>query len=241
MRHAFENLILIGRPAAGKSEIIDFLKKVPIEERRNRYHIGEFKELDDFPMLWAWFEQDAILEKILKKPRMMTDKGGYFLHEYQWHLLIERLSLDYSKFLRDYENNPNPPTAIIEFARGSEHGGFQKAFQHLSDAILKSGVILYIHVPWEESLRRNRRRFNPKRPDSILEHGLPDEKLERLYKESDWNEIASKDPNFIDIKGCRVPYAVFENMPEKTDDPAKMGPHLEEITKHLWKLRCEPQ
>ena len=239
MGDTFENIILIGRPAAGKSEIIDFLKKVPVEERQQRFHIGEFKELDDFPMLWQWFEQDAILEKILKKPRMMSDKDGYFLYEYQWHMLIERLSLDYSKFLRDYEKDPNPPTALIEFARGSEHGGFKAAFQHLSDVILKSGVILYIYVTWEESLFRNRRRFNPKRPDSILEHGLPDEKLERLYKESDWNDLSSSDPYFIKIKGYKVPYAVFENIPEKTDDPAKIGPHLEEVTKRLWSLKYE--
>jgi hypothetical protein len=170
---------------------------------------------------------------------MMSDKDGYFLHEYQWHLLIERLSLDYSKFLRDFESVSDRPTALIEFARGSEHGGFKAAFQHLSDAILKSGVILYIYVTWEESLFRNRRRFNPQRPDSILEHGLPDEKLERLYKESDWENISSADPYFIKIKGYKVPYAVFENIPEKTDDPVKIGPHLEELTKRLWTLKYE--
>jgi len=230
----FPTLILIGRPAAGKSEIIDFLKKTPEEERRRRFRISNFKEIDDFPLLWAWFEQDAILEKILKQPRMMTDKDGYFLHEYQWHLLIERISLDYGKFLRDHERDPNPPTAILEFARGSEHGGFRAAFEHLSEPILKSAVILYIWVPYEVSKFRNRRRFNPARPDSILEHGLPDEKLDRLYRESDWEEIAAANPDYITIKGHPVPYAVFVNEPEKTDDPAKIGPHLEEVMKKLW-------
>jgi hypothetical protein len=33
----------------------------------------------------------------------------------------------------------------------------------------------------------------------------------------------------------RVPYAVFENEPEKTLDPAKLGPHLEEVLSRLWK------
>lgn len=237
MRDTFDNIILIGRPAAGKSEIIDFLKKTPDDERKKRFHISKFVELDDFPMLWQWFEQDAILEKILNKPRMQTDKDALFLYEYQWHLLIERLSLDYTKFKRDYKDDPNSPTALIEFARGSEHGGFRTAFQHLSDDILKNGVILYIYVTWEESLYKNRRRFNPDRPDSILEHGLPDWKLEKLYKESDWDDIAAQDPNFITIKGHKIPYAVFMNIPEKTDDPAKIGPHLEEITTKLWELK----
>ena len=46
-------------------------------------------------MLWTWFEEDAILEKIMHEPRVHTDSDGYFLHRYQWDLLIERISLEY--------------------------------------------------------------------------------------------------------------------------------------------------
>ena len=62
MSDRFEIIILLGRPAAGKSEVIDFLKKTPVEERLRRFHIGRFEEIDDFPMLWTWFEEDAFLE-----------------------------------------------------------------------------------------------------------------------------------------------------------------------------------
>jgi len=100
-RDFFKVIILNGRPASGKSEVIDFLKKVPPEERLERFHIAEIDEIDDFPMIWTWFEEDMILEKVLGKPRIHTDKDGYFLHEYQWHLLIERISLEYAKRLKD--------------------------------------------------------------------------------------------------------------------------------------------
>lgn len=232
----FDVIILIGRPAAGKSEIIDYLKNVPTEERVKRFHIGQFEEIDDFPMLWTWFEEDAILEKIMNKPRMHTDKEGYFLFDYQWHLLIERISLEYSKRLRDKDYHEHY-TSIIEFSRGSEHGGYKEAFQHLSDDILKKAGIIFINVSYEESKRKNRRRFNPERPDSILEHGLPDEKLEKLYKEIDWDEVSAGDPEFINIKGHKVPYVVFENEPEKTDKPDVLGAHLEEVCDKLWQLR----
>ena len=96
-KNNFDIIILLGRPASGKSEVIDYLKKTSVEERLRRFHMGKFEEIDDFPMLWTWFEEDAILEKILKKPRINTDKNGYFLYEYQWHLLIERISMDYSR------------------------------------------------------------------------------------------------------------------------------------------------
>jgi hypothetical protein len=237
----FDVIILIGRPASGKSEIIDFLKKLPDEERRERFHINKFEEIDDFPMLWTWFEEDAILEKILKQPRIHTDKEGYFLYEYQWHLLIERISMEYSKKLRD-KGYHDEFTSIIEFSRGTEHGGYKTAFQHLSEEILKKAGIIFINVTYEESLRKNRRRFNPERPDSILEHGLPDEKLEKMYKEVDWQEVSAPDSQFIDIKGIKVPYVVFENMPEKTLDPKLLGTHLEEIAQNLWavyKKDCE--
>ena len=52
-------------------------------------------------------------------------------------------------------------TTLIEFSRGAEHGGYASAFRHLSEEILDRACVLYIDVPYEESLRKNRRRFNP--------------------------------------------------------------------------------
>jgi hypothetical protein len=238
MKDHFEITILIGRPASGKSEVIDYLKKTPIPERLRRFHINRFEEIDDFPMLWTWFEEDAILEKIMCKPRVHSDADGYFLHPYQWDLLIERISLEYQKKLRDPEYADNR-TTLIEFSRGSEHGGYASAFRHLSKEILEKACILYIDVPYEESLRKNRRRFNPSRPDSILEHGLPDAKLERLYKEVDWESFKGTDPKFVHVSGRRIPYAVFDNMPEKTDKPDVLGAHLEDTLNKLWSRRQE--
>jgi hypothetical protein len=233
-KNNFNIIILLGRPASGKSEVIDFLKKIPIAERLYRFHIGKFEEIDDFPMLWTWFEEDAILEKILNKPRIHTDEAGYFLYEYQWHLLIERISLEYSKKLRQHNGYHDEFTTIIEFSRGSEHGGYTAAFLHLSHEILSKAGIAYIDVSYEESKRKNRRRFNPQRPDSILEHGLPDEKLERLYKEEDWKTFVAGNPNFIEVKGQKVPYVIFQNEPEITNQPEKLGEELEKILKELW-------
>jgi len=190
----FDILLLIARPAAGKSEIIDYLKKVPPEERRQRFHVGRFDEIDDFPMIWAWFEEDALLEK-MGRPRLHTDPEGYFLENYLWDLLIERIGLEYQKKVRDLAEDAGASTTIIEFSRGTEHGGYRSAFSHLSRQIIEKAAVLYIDVPWEESLRKNRKRFNPEKPDSILEHSLADAKLERLYKETDWGRSAKPTPN----------------------------------------------
>jgi hypothetical protein len=211
----FDILLLIARPAAGKSEIIAHLKNTPIEKRKHQYHIGEFEELDDFPMLWTWIEEDDILTR-LGHPRIHTGQEGNFLFDYQWDLLIERINLEYEKKIRDEQDYHSRKTLIIEFARGTSHGGFQRAFKHLSKTIADRLTILYLDVSWEESLRKNRARFNPDKPDSILEHGLSDAKMESLYKSSDWDKIIADQPNSIQIQGIPVPYIIFENEDDVT-------------------------
>ncbi len=236
MKDIFQKIILLGRPASGKSEVINYVKNSTDEERLKKFHLGKIREIDDFPMLWTWFEEDAILEKKFGKPRIHTTPDGYFIEEYLWHLLIERISMDYGKLIRDHSDFHNEGTALIEFSRGTEHGGYKEAFKHLSPEVLKNAALVYINVPFEESLRKNRKRFNPNKPDSILEHGLPDEKLEKMYKEVDFEEVSKYSKTHININGVEVPYVIFENMPSKTDDPEILGPALDEVFGRLWKL-----
>jgi len=224
MTDIFPILIINGRPAAGKSEVIHFLQQLPADVRAEQFHIGQLTELDDFPMLWTWFEEDHLLEHTFGRPRLHTNSAGYFIHNDLWHLLTQRLSLDYRKLQRDTPDLHQTHTVLIEFSRGTEHGGYRQAYPHLSDEILTQAAIFYIDVPFEESRRKNRRRFNPDRPDSILEHGLPDEKLERLYKEVDWKEITSANPETITVRDIPVPYAVFPNHDDVT---TTLGPVFE--------------
>jgi hypothetical protein len=235
--NTFEVLILIGRPASGKSEIIDFLQRTPLDRRRSVYHIAKLDVLDDFPMLWAWFEEDHILEQRLGRPRLHTDSEGYFQHPDLWHLLIERLSVEYHKRLRDDPSYHEKTTAVVEFSRGSEHGGYAAALPHLADDLLQRAAILYVKVSFAESLRKNRRRFNPDKPDSILEHSLPDEKLKRLYQEDDWDALCAGHPKFVTVRSIRVPYAVFENEDDVTTDTADLlAARLETTLGRLWEL-----
>ncbi len=241
----FAIIILNGRPAAGKSEIIDFLKGVAVRERARRFHIGELVEIDDFPMLWERFEDDDILET-MGLPRLISEKefefagqrypGTVFKEKWVWNFLIHKINRAYARLLRDNPQLHRERTVLIEFSRGAEHGGFRAAYGQLSDEILQRAATVYIHVDWEESLRKNRRRFNPDKPDSILQHALEDKKLEKLYRDSDWQDFSAADPRFLRVGSWRVPYTMFNNLPEKTDKPELLAAHLEEVCGRLWEI-----
>jgi hypothetical protein len=235
-KNTFDILMLIARPAAGKSEIIDYLKRIATDERQELMHIRDFEEIDDFPMLWIWFEEDDILSE-MGYPKMHTDENENFLGDHLWDLLIRRICLEYKKKIRDNPDYHDTHTTIIEFARGKEHGGFQRAFEHLSQEVLERTAMLYVNVSWEESLRKNRARYNPLRPDSILEHGLSDEKLEYLYRDMDWDELTAGNPEYITIQGFQVPYIVFDNQDDVTTTQGNaLGKRLEESLGRLWAL-----
>jgi hypothetical protein len=236
----FDVLILIARPAAGKSEIIHFLKNTPLDQRLERFHVGTIDEIDDFPMLWAWFEEDDLLTH-MGHPRLHTTSDGSFRWLYLWDVLIRRISLEYHKRLCDHSSSPVPVTCLVEFARGIQHGGFQRAFKHLSPELLSQAAILYINVSFRESLRKNRRRYNPDRPDSILEHGLSDEKMQQLYSEVDWQELTHGIPEgYLTMQGMqvmRVPFVVFENEDDVTTPGGEvLGRRLETALAGLWRL-----
>ena len=230
----FENLIIIGRPAAGKSEVIDYLKKCPDEERASRFHIGPFEEIDDFVFVWECFEIDNIYSKH-GRPRKFTDEKYFFNEHFVWNMFLERINLEYAKKLAYNPNYHDGKTALIEFARGGENG-FREAFGYLSDELLSRARIMYIKVPYEESKRKNQRRARPGQEDSILHHSLPDEKMEFYYKVNDWEAIEAADPQYVQVRDFKIPYVAFENMPEKTHDPVPLGAELERALTKLWNI-----
>lgn len=229
----FPILIITGRPAAGKSEVIDFLKKTDPAERRTRFHIADFEELDDFVYVWETFEIDDILSRH-GKPRIWTDERYWFKDPFIWDLYIERINLEYRKKIARDPGYHAGMTTLIEFARGGENG-IGEALNFLHDDILRRARLLYIKVSYEESVRKNRRRARKGEEHSILYHSLPDEKMDFYYKSNDWETLAARNPDVIEVRGFKIPYAVFENEPEKTHDPALIGRELERVTAKLWK------
>jgi hypothetical protein len=65
---------------------------------------------------------------------------------------------------------------------------------------------------------------------------LSDEKLAKLYRHSDWAELASPDPHYLHIEKVEIPYAVFENEDDVTTRAGEqLAGRLSECLKSLWK------
>ncbi len=149
-------------------------------------------------------------------------------------MLIHRLCLAYDKLAAGDAGQPARTTAIVEFSRGSEHGGYRRALAALSPTVLAKASVLYVRVSFEESLRKNRRRFNPDRPYSILEHALSDEKLERLYGSDDWDDLPRDGAGRLVVGDHHLPAAVFENEDDVTTPRGEaLGRRLEESLESL--------
>jgi hypothetical protein len=231
MTQIFQSIILTARPAAGKSEVIDFLKKMNPEDRWKRFHIGQIAEVDDFPYIWEKFEEDDIFTKYGHE-RLYSDDKYWFKDQWLWDFFLEKMNIAYAKLLRD--SKISDTTILVEFARGGENA-LANAFSILSKEILQQSGILYIDVSYEESVRKNRRRFRPDEADSILYHSLPDDKMEFYYKINDWNKLTSGKQGILKLQGIDVPYAVLPNEPEVTDTPEHLAAPLEDALKRLWK------
>lgn len=231
MAKIFHTIILTARPAAGKSEVIDFLKKLDPEQRKEQYHVGDIVEIDDFPYIWEKFEEDRILEQSGRE-RLWTNQKLYFKEDWAWDFFLLKMNLAFEKHLASGDQNK---TVLFEFARGGKDG-IQHALEVISPMVLQRAGILYIQVSYEESVRKNRARFKPELAHSILYHSLPDDKMEYYYKENDWSRLASKSEGTLTAQGLYIPFAVLDNEPEVTDSTEKLAPALQNALDRMWLL-----
>lgn len=231
----FPYLILLGRPAAGKSELIQFLSLLPAFERAQGYHIGALRIIDDFPFLWEKFREDDLWEALGygRQFSRRVQENYAVASPWLWDFLILRLN---AALLQSPRREGE--TVIVEFSRGGANA-YRRAFSLLSSEVLSQSAILYLHVSFDESLRRNRARYDRDRRDGILTHSVPEEEMIYTYQSDDWSNLASEDAGYLYIQDTRIPYITVYNEPEPksiADFSRRFRPALEELY-YLWKKR----
>ncbi len=220
MSRLFQNILLLGRPASGKSEFIDFMKNIGDADRATRYHVGKFREMDDFPWLWEKFMEDNLWEKA-GYPRLYSfggdnpglKKEGGPLFDF----CMAKFSMEYSRL---YQDNPifyKDGSLFIEFSRGGDNA-YAKALAQLSPEILKRSAILFVLVSYSESCRRNNARYQEKLKHSVLAHKVPDSTMETFYQIHDWLDLTHNKPDgHVAANGITIPFVTMNNEPELTD------------------------
>jgi len=217
----FAHLFVLGRPAGGKSEFIDFMKRLPDAERAAGFGIGRFEEVDDFPWLWqACVDDDA--REAAGEPRTVSARSpeGYNITAPKFRgALVDRFNATIRERYLSRPSFYGDGTLLIEFARGRDDG-FGESLARFDPEILARGSILYIKVSFEESFRRNASRYKPGQEESILFHKVPDQDMLGFFRENDWDELTGGAPDgYLPIAGVRVPFATMNNEPE-SGDPA---------------------
>jgi len=215
----FEHLFVLGRPAGGKSEFIDFMKKMSDQDRAALFGIGRFEQVDDFPWLWeACLDDDARENR--GEARVISERtpDGYNITRPKFRgSLVNRFN---DTIAAKYLANPafyGGGTLLIEFARG-ESDGFRESLERFDPDILRRGSILYINVSFEESYRRNSARYKKGQEESTLFHKVPDRDMFGFFRHNDWDELSGGRPDGrLDLAGVSVPFVSMPNEPESSD------------------------
>jgi len=234
---AFDVLLLLGRPASGKSELIDYLEHLPADVRARALHIAPFAIIDDFPILWEKFLEDDVWEAVGgKRLHSKRCNGNYAVtDDRMWPFLIDRIADRATPWIRD-ETALDRATLIVEFSRGGR-SGYRDALDRLPRSLLSRAAILYVSVSFEESWRRNVARYVEKEKDGILTHSVPREEMERTYGMDDWETITGARPaGTVPVCGIDVPFCTMSNEPESTD-PDILAPRYRAALDTLHALR----
>ncbi len=213
----FDVLLLLGRPASGKSELIDFMSGLSSDHRAREFFLAPFEVVDDFPILWNLFLWDDAWEAVGRERRASRRCDGNYAvaDDAVWNLLIDRINERVSA-TPSFSVPGSHRTTIVEFSRGGS-SGYRDALARLSPEILRRAAALYVSVSFEESWRRNLARYDEKRRHGILTHSVPRHEMERTYGTDDWEAIAGKPTGRIQVGDIAVPYATLFNEPESVD------------------------
>jgi hypothetical protein len=216
----FHNLFVFGRPASGKSEFIDFMKHCDERKRLDKMHIAPFEMIDEYFFIVEIAEIEAIFEKF-GLPRRITK------HTEDGIVLTDPVCFDYdsekTNRVIEKENKTNPnyfdsKTRLVEFSRSTEPATYRRGLSLLNQDVLKHASIIYIKASYAESVRRNEARYQEKLKHSFLAHKVPDEALERYFRDDDWSDLTKGESHgHITINGVNIPFVTMDNEQESKD------------------------
>jgi adenylate kinase family enzyme len=203
------NIFLLGRPGCGKSEIYRRLT----EKFKTEKIYGDFIRVDDFPKLWAIFQDD---EKTCAWRRCRkTPDGGYKVTDNGiWNEILKQVNDDVLGLQKDDR------AVFIEFSRPN----YVESMKNFSKQILENSIVIYIDCSFEMCWKRNVARHEAALAKGSDDHLVSREEMEKTYLCDDKDAL---------IKSLRVPVLLID-----TDEPgtAHLGPKIEKMMADIKKI-----
>lgn len=106
-----EVLLLLALPAAGKSEIRNYLSNMSDEKRLKDFNVGTMVQIDDFPYVFFMRRISEELDKRKIDPIYYQSEALPFSDPNDWRMLIHLINEDYADIVN--QNNIQPTSASL--------------------------------------------------------------------------------------------------------------------------------
>ena len=164
------NIFLLGRPGCGKSEIFRRLA----EKFKSENIYDDFVRVDDFPKLWAIFQDDEKTGRWAHCRK--TPDGGYKVTDGGiWNDILKQVNGDVLSLQKDGR------VVFIEFSRPN----YIESLKNFSDEILKNSVMVYVSCSFETCWSRNVARHESAVAKGTDDHLVSREEMEKTYLHDD--------------------------------------------------------
>jgi len=210
----YKYVFLLGRPGCGKSALYCELEKRILESGQ----AITFERVDDFPKLWAKFQEDDALDKEGKEriySKGTDDDGDY-------HLTNDNVLNDILKEVNSDVLKIDKPDHMIflEFSRSN----YVEALQNFDKSILDNCIVIYMEVNFDICWARNVARHEAAIAEGGDDHLVPRKEMERLYLHDDQDAFVQY------MKDQNIPVSVVNN---EADGEEHLKKQVEELFKNL--------
>ncbi len=238
MKDHFNNLLVFGRPASGKSEFISFMENAEPDKRLKQMHISPFEMYDEYFFIVEVAKMEAIFEKfgVPRRITKHTEDGIVVTDPVCFEYNSEKARLLTEERHKQEPNYFDAKTRLIEFARSTSPTSYERGLSLLGNPLLENASIIYIKASYAESVRRNEARYQEKKKHSFLAHKVPDEALERYFQDDDWATLTkSESHGYITINDTKIPFVTMDNENE-SKDPVVLEERYETALNKLFEL-----
>ena len=218
MSDIFQHLLVLGRPACGKSEFIDFLKHAA------RRHAAARGCTSAASKKWTTSPGSGRSSRTTRSGRRPATSAstprstcpatrawrpkGAKLFDWCMHKFNEVIARAVPRAATEFYRDAHAAHRVLARRRERVRPGARHARPAPSSA---PAAIFYIKVSREESWRRNVARYQEKLKHSILAHMVPRETYDHFYDVNDWDELTGGRPSgWLDVNGVRVPVRLDE-------------------------------